>query len=81
VAIEELDWDRPGSQQRLEQLAAARPDYIIAADCVYIDEACIMPLPYPFRPSHGEWQSQQPEQMFWYCSVLAVTQKDVCRAA
>ena len=39
MAVEELDWDSPDSLQRLEQLAATHPDYIIAADCLYIDEA------------------------------------------
>jgi hypothetical protein len=39
VAVEELDWDSPDSQHSLEQLAATHPDYIIAADCLYIDEA------------------------------------------
>lgn len=39
VSIEELDWDSPCSHCRLEELGALRSDYVIAADCLYTDEA------------------------------------------
>ncbi len=39
VSVEELNWDSASSQDRLKDLSALAYDYIIAADCLYTDEA------------------------------------------
>ena len=40
MAIEELNWDSASCHERLKELGAIQYDYIIAADCLYTDEAC-----------------------------------------
>ena len=37
--MEELDWEAKDGHQKLKEIASAQADYIIAADCLYIDEA------------------------------------------
>ena len=39
VSIEELDWDLASSEHRLQELGDLQTDYVIAADCLYTDQA------------------------------------------
>ena len=39
TSVEELDWEAKDGHQKLKEIASAQADYIIAADCLYIDEA------------------------------------------
>ena len=43
ISVEELDWETEDGHQKLKKMGSARAHYIIAADCLYIDEA----RPYP----------------------------------
>ena len=37
--MEELDWEAKDGHQMFKEMGFAQADYIIAADCLYIDEA------------------------------------------
>ena len=39
ISVEELDWEANDGHQKLQAMGLAQADYIIAADCLYIDEA------------------------------------------
>ena len=39
MSVEELDWETEDGHKKLEEMGLAQADYIIAADCLYIDEA------------------------------------------
>lgn len=50
VSIEELDWDSDNSRHKLEELAGTQADYIIASDCLYIDEVSHNSLQHGCQP-------------------------------
>ncbi|CAK0787864.1 hypothetical protein CVIRNUC_011086 [Coccomyxa viridis] len=43
ISVEELDWETEDGHQKLKKMGSARADYIIAADCLYIDEGGCTP--------------------------------------
>lgn len=50
----ELDWGTPQSVQTIEALHSRAPDYIIAADCLYIDE--VNPQPQVILCDQWHWK-------------------------
>ena len=63
ISIKELDWGLDSSKQRLEELGSLETDYVIAADCLYIDEvrtrspvhSVLMQKPCTHMPSPCSW--------------------------
>jgi hypothetical protein len=41
VEVVELEWGQPNSMQVIDSLRGQSPDFVIAADCLYIDEVPI----------------------------------------
>lgn len=44
--VVELDWSHPKSMQVIETLRSPIPEFVIAADCLYINEVGGFPLPH-----------------------------------
>ncbi len=45
VEVVEFDWGQPDSVQVIASLFSVSPDFLIAADCLYIDEVELCPHP------------------------------------
>ena len=78
VSVEDLDWDSAGCQDRLKELGALASDYIIAADCLYIDEASdpsqfLAPIHIIHAQSFSSWMqvSYRPLSPYSMCQHSA----------
>ena len=49
MSVGELDWEAQDGHQKPEEMGFAQADYIIAGDCLYIDEARSRPSVSAFR--------------------------------